>query len=113
MFPCPNPMRKLVGGEGKGVGEHEEVDENLLVCSVVARVAGVRLPAVSRSSGEVWVVGGGGPVRDGSVGKSGSTNRSRATRLEPQFGWRSDEWGSTARSSGGANGAVVVVLGCV
>jgi hypothetical protein len=35
------------------VGEHEEVEGNLLVCSVGARVAGVGLPAVSRSSDEV------------------------------------------------------------
>jgi hypothetical protein len=53
-------------------------------------------------------------MREGVVGKSGSTSRSRVTRLEPQFGWmRSRKWGSMARSSGSANGAVVVVLGRV
>jgi hypothetical protein len=70
------------------VGEHEEVERNLLVCSVGAGVAGVGLPAVSRSSAEVRVVGGGGPAREGGVGKSGSTSRSRATHLEPRFGRR-------------------------
>jgi hypothetical protein len=94
------------------VGEHEEVEGNLLVCLVGAGVAGVGLSAVSRSSCEVLAVGGGGPAREGSMGKSGSTNRSRVTRLEPWFGRRrSGKLGSTARSSGGANGAVVVVLG--
>jgi hypothetical protein len=53
-------------------------------------------------------------MREGGMGKSGSTSRSRVIRLEPQFGWRrSKKWGSMARSSGGANGAVVVVLGRV
>jgi hypothetical protein len=84
------------------------------VGSVGARVARVGLPAVSRSSGEVRAVGSGGPVRQGAVGKLGSTSRSRVTCLEPRFGQRtSGKWGSTARSSGGANGAVVVVLGRV
>jgi hypothetical protein len=68
------------------VGEHEEVEGNLLVCSVGAGVAEVGLPMVSRSSGEVRTVGSGGSAREGSVGKSGSTSRSRATRLEPRFG---------------------------
>jgi hypothetical protein len=96
------------------VGEHKEVEGNLLVCSVGAGVVGVGLLTVSRSFGEVRVVGGGGPEREGCMGKLGNTSRSRATRLEPQFGQRrSRKWGSTARSSGGANGAVVVVLGCV
>jgi hypothetical protein len=105
------PVRKLVGDEGKGVGEHEEVEGNLLVCSVGAGVAGFELPAVSRSSGVMWVLGGGGPVRGSSVGKLGSTSRSRVTHLEPRFGpRRSGMWGSTARSSGGANGGVVVLL---
>jgi hypothetical protein len=46
------------------------------------------------------------------MGKSGRTSRSRVTRLEPRFGRRrSGKWGSTVRSSGGANGRVVVVLG--
>jgi hypothetical protein len=70
------------------VGEHEEVKRNLLVCSVGAGVAGVGLPAVSRSSGKVRVVGGGGPAREGGMGKSGSTSRLRATHLEPWFGRR-------------------------
>jgi hypothetical protein len=84
------------------------------VGSVGAGVAGVGLPALSRSSGEVRAVGGGGPVREGGVGKLGSTSRSRATRLEPRFGRRRrGKWGSRASSSGGANGAVVVVLGRV
>jgi hypothetical protein len=56
-------VRELVGGEGKGVGEHEEVEGNLLVCSVGAGVAGVGLPAVSRSSTEVWAMGGGSQAR--------------------------------------------------
>jgi hypothetical protein len=108
------PARKLVGGEGKGVGEQEEVEGNLLVCSVGAGVAGVRLPAVSRSSSEMRTVDDGGPVREGGVRKSRSTSRSRVTRLEPQFARRSSgQWGSTARSSGGTNGAAVVVLICV
>jgi hypothetical protein len=107
-------MRKLVGSEGKGLEEHEEVERNLLVCSFGDGVAGVGLPAVSRSSGEVRAAGSGSPARDGSVGKSGSTSRSRATCLEPWFGRRkSRKWGLMARSSGGANGAVVVVLGRV
>jgi hypothetical protein len=46
------------------------------------------------------------------VGKLGRTSRSRATRLEPPFGRRSGKWGSTARSSGGANGGAVVVRCC-
>jgi hypothetical protein len=104
-------VTKLVGGVGKGVGEHEEVERNLLVCSAGAGVAGVGLPAVSRSSDEVRIVAGGGPARKGGVGKSGSTSRSRATRSEPRFGRRrSGMWGSLARSSGGANRAVVVVI---
>jgi hypothetical protein len=58
------------------------------------------------------MVGDGCPAREGGVGKSGSTSKSRATRLEPRFGRRrSGKWGSMARLSGGANGAVVVVLG--
>jgi hypothetical protein len=62
----------------------------------------------------VQAVGSGGPAREGGVGKSGSTSRSRVTHLEPRFGWRrSGKWGSTARPSGGANGAVLVVLGRV
>jgi hypothetical protein len=94
--------------------EHEEVEGNLLVCSVGARVAGVGLPAVSRSSTEVQAMGSGGPAREGSVGKSGRTSRSRPACLEPQFGRkRSGKWGLMARSSGGANGTVVVVLGRV
>jgi hypothetical protein len=57
------------------------------------------------------VINGGGPAREGGVGKPGRTSRSRATRLEPRFGWRrSGKWGSTVRSSGSANGGVVVVL---
>jgi hypothetical protein len=84
------------------------------VCSVGAGVAGVRLPAVSRSSGKVRAMGGGGPAREVGMGKSRSTNRSRATCLESRFGQRrSGKWGSTARSSGCTNGAVVVVLGRV
>jgi hypothetical protein len=63
------------------VGEHEEVERNLLVCSVRAAVAGVWLPAVSKSSGEVRAVGGDGPPWEGGMGKSGSTSRSRATHL--------------------------------
>jgi hypothetical protein len=63
------------------VGEHEEVTGNLLVCLVGAGVAGVGLPAVSRSSVEVRAMCGGGPAREGGVGKSGRTSRSRATRL--------------------------------
>jgi hypothetical protein len=55
VFPRRNPARELVSGEGKGVGEHEEVERNLLVCSVGAGVVG------------------GGPARKGGVGKSGST----------------------------------------
>jgi hypothetical protein len=104
-------VRELVGGKGKGVGDHKEVEGNLLVCSVRAGVARVRLPAVSRSSGEVQAMGGGGPAREGGVGNSGRTSKSMATLLEPRFGWRrSGKWGSTARSSGGANGGVVVVV---
>jgi hypothetical protein len=81
------------------------------VCSVGAEMAGVGLPAVSRSSSEVRPMGGCGPVREGVRGKVGRTSRSRATRLEPQFGQRRSEmWGSTVRSSGGANSGVVVVL---
>jgi hypothetical protein len=68
------------------VGVHEEVEGNLLVCSVGAGVAGVGLPALSRNFGEIWAVGGGGPVREGGVGRSGSTSRSRVTHLEPRFG---------------------------
>jgi hypothetical protein len=103
-----------VGGEGKGVGEHEEVKGNLLVCSVGARVARVLLPALSRSSGEMWAIGGHGSVRKGGMGKLGRTSRLRGTCLELRFGWRrSRKWGSTARSSGGANGWGVVVLGHV
>jgi hypothetical protein len=90
------------------VGEHEQVEGNLLVWSGGVGVAGVGLPAVSRSSSEMRAVGGGGPVREGGVGKSGRTSRSRATRLEPRFGRRSGKYGSTARSSGGANGGVVL-----
>jgi hypothetical protein len=82
------------------------------VCSVGAGVAGVGLPAVSRSSTEVRTMGGGAPAREGGVWKLGSTSRSRATHLEPQFGWRrSRKLGSMVRSSGGINGGVVVVLG--
>jgi hypothetical protein len=82
------------------------------VCSVGDGVAGVGLPAVSRSSAEVRAMGGGGSVREGGVGKLGRTSRSRATHLEPRFGRRrSRKWGSTARSIGGANGGVVVALG--
>jgi hypothetical protein len=62
-------------------------------------------------SSSVWAVGGGGPAKEGGVGKYGSTSRSRVTRLEPRFGRRrSEKWGSTARSSGCTNGTVVVVL---
>jgi hypothetical protein len=96
------------------VGEHEEVEGKLFACSVGAGVAGVGLPAVSRSSGEMRAVGGGGPAREGGVGKSRTTSRLRVTHLEPQFGRRrSEKWGSMVRSSGGANGVVVVVLGRV
>jgi hypothetical protein len=80
------------------------------VCLVGAGVAGVGLPAVSRSSSEMRVVGGGGPMREGGMGKSGSISRSRATHLKPQFG---GGWGSTARLSGGTNGVVVLILGCM
>jgi hypothetical protein len=84
------------------------------VCLVGAGVAGFGLRTVSRSSAVMRVVGGAGPAREGSVGKLGSTSRSRATRLEPRFGRRrSGKWGSTVRSSCGVNGRVVVVLGCV
>jgi hypothetical protein len=38
------------------VGEQKEVEGNLLMCSVGAGVAGVGLPMVSRSAGEVWAV---------------------------------------------------------
>jgi hypothetical protein len=66
---------------------------------------------MSRTSGEMRMVGGGGPVREGGVGKSGRTNKSTATHLESRFGQRrSAKWGSMARSSGGTNGMVVVVL---
>jgi hypothetical protein len=88
VFPGRNTARKLVGGEGKWVVEHEEVEGNLLVFSVRAGVAGVWLPAASRSSGVMRVVGGGGPARERGVGKSWSTSRSRASCLEPQFGRR-------------------------
>jgi hypothetical protein len=70
------------------VGEHEEVEGNLLGCSVGAGVAGFGLPAVSRSSGMMRALGGGGLAREGDVGKSGSISRSRVTRLEPRFGHR-------------------------
>jgi hypothetical protein len=104
-------VRELVGGEGKGLGEHEEVEGNLLVCSVGAAVAGVGLPAVSTSSAEVRAMSGSGPAREGGMGKSWRTSKSRATRLEPRLGRRRrGKWGSTVRSSG-ANGRVVVVLG--
>jgi hypothetical protein len=53
------------------------------VCSVGAGVAEVGLPTVSRSSGEMRAMGGGGLVREGGVGKSGSTSKSRVTHLEP------------------------------
>jgi hypothetical protein len=107
-------VRELVGGEGKGVGEHEEVKGNLLVFSVGEWVAKVGLPAVSRSSGRVRAMDCSGPAREGSMGKLGRTSRSRVTRLEPRFGWsRSGKWGLTERSSGNANGRVVVVLGRV
>jgi hypothetical protein len=53
------------------VGEHEEVEENLSLCSVGARVAGVGLPAVSRSSGEVRAMGGGGSTREAAWGSRG------------------------------------------
>jgi hypothetical protein len=96
------------------VGEHEEVERNLLVCSVGAGVAGVGLPAVRKSSSEVQAMGSGGPARECGMGKIGRTSRSRATFLEPRFGQRrSGKWDSTARSSSGANGRVVVVLGRV
>jgi hypothetical protein len=96
------------------VGEHEEVEGNLLVCSVGAGVAGFGLLAVSRSSSVMRALGGSGPAREGGVGKLGSTIRSMAIRLEPRFGWRRNgQWGSMARSSGGTNGAVVVVFGHV
>jgi hypothetical protein len=76
------------------------------VGSVGAKVAGVGLPAVSLSSGEMWAAGGGGPARVGGIMESRSTSRSRATRLEPRFRrTRSENLGSTVRSSGGANGA--------
>jgi hypothetical protein len=114
VFPGRNPARKLVGGEGKVVGEDEEVEANHLVCSVGAGVAGGGLLTVSRSSDEVWAVGGGGPAREGGMRKLGSTSRSRATHLEPRFGQRrSGKWGTTTRLSGGTNGTVVVVLGRV
>jgi hypothetical protein len=48
---------------GERVGLLEEVEGNLLVCSVGAGVAGVGLPAVSRSSTEVWAMGGGSQAR--------------------------------------------------
>jgi hypothetical protein len=82
VLPGQNPVRKLVGGEGKGVGEHEEVEGNLLVCSVGAGVAGVGLPAVSKSSSEMSAVGSGGPASEGGMGKSGR---------------RSEKWDSTVR----------------
>jgi hypothetical protein len=63
------------------VGEHEEVEGNLLVCSVGARMAGVGLPAceqeLRRDAGNGWQWYGEG----GSVGKPGRTSRSRATHL--------------------------------
>jgi hypothetical protein len=63
VFSSGNPVRKLVGSERKRVGEHEEVEGNLLVCSVGAGVAGVGLLMVSRSLGEVRMVDGGAPAR--------------------------------------------------
>jgi hypothetical protein len=83
------------------------------VCLVGAGVVGVGPPAVSRSSVEVRATGGGRPMREGGMDKSGRTSRSRATRLEPRFGRsRSEKWGSMVRLSGGSNGGAVVVLGC-
>jgi hypothetical protein len=56
--------------------------------------------------------GGSGPAREGGMGKSRRTSRSRVACLDPRFGRRrSRKWGSMARSSGGANGEAVVVLG--
>jgi hypothetical protein len=49
------------------------------VCSVGAGVAGVGLPVGSRSSDEVRAMGSGCPAREGSMGKSGRTSRSRVT----------------------------------
>jgi hypothetical protein len=46
VFLGRNPARRLVGGEGKGVGKQEEVKGNLLVCSVGAGVTGGGLAAV-------------------------------------------------------------------
>jgi hypothetical protein len=106
--------RKLVSSEGKGVGEHKEVEGNLLVFSVGAGVAGFGLPAVSRSSSMMRALGGGGSAWEGGVGKSGSTSRSRETCLVPRFGRRrSRKWGLMVRLSRNANGGVVVVLGHV
>jgi hypothetical protein len=51
------------------VGEHEEVEGNLLVCLVGAGVAGVGPLAVSRSSAEVRAMGGGSPMREGGWGE--------------------------------------------
>jgi hypothetical protein len=62
------PTRKLIGGKGKRVGEHEEVEGNLLVCLVGIGVVRVGLLAVSRSSAEVWATGGGSPTREASWG---------------------------------------------
>jgi hypothetical protein len=53
------------------VGQHEEVEGNLLVCSVGAGVAGVGLLAVSRSFAEVRAMGGRGPAREGGLGSLG------------------------------------------
>jgi hypothetical protein len=65
------------------VGEHEKVEGNLLVFSVGAGVAGVGLLVVSRSSGEVRAMGGGGPAREDSV-------------VIFHFSWKmqSDVWGT-------------------
>jgi hypothetical protein len=55
VFPGRNPARRLAGGEGNRVGEHEEVERNLLLCSVGAGVAGGGLAvAALLASGRRW-----------------------------------------------------------
>jgi hypothetical protein len=93
------PMRKLVGGKGNVVGEHEEVEGNLLVCSVGAGVAKVGLPAVCKSSARG---AGSGRWWSGEGGWCGEVGEYQQVEADP---FRASVWAEEEQKVG-LNGEV-------
>jgi hypothetical protein len=90
--------------------EQEEAKVYLWVVLVGPRRVGGGLPAVSRSSGEVQGVGGGGPVREGGGGRAGRLWWEVGELTGGSIWWRETGGGSsTVRSSS----AAPIAGGCV